>query len=91
MKSINETRYKLAPGTQVRAEDFGLLFYTMAGPRLYFVSCGHALEPDFFEGKDSLGQWLSRGKVPNLLCQARLAEIGKSLNQLEDKGVILEC
>ena len=91
MKSINETRYELAPGTQVREKDFGLLFYTMAGPRLYFVSCGKALEPDFFEGTVSLDQWLSRCKVQDPVSQDRLLEIEKSLNQLEEKGVILEC
>ena len=44
-----ERRYKLAPGTQVREEDFGLLFYTMRGPRLFFLKCGRLLEPGFFE------------------------------------------
>ena len=91
MKSINETRYELAPDTQVREEDFGLLFYTMAGPRLYFVSCGKALEPDFFKGKLTLDQWLSCCKVEDSVSQARLLEIEKSLNQLKKKGVILEC
>jgi len=91
MESINETRYELAPGTQVREEDFGLLFYTMAGPRLYFVSCGKALEPYFFEGKVTLDQWLSRRTVQDSFSKARLSEIEKSLNQLEERGVILEC
>lgn len=91
MKSINETRYELAPDTQVREEDFGLLFYTMVGPRLYFVSYGKALEPSFFEGKFTLGQWLSRCTVQESISKARLLEIEKSLNQLEKKGVILEC
>jgi putative mycofactocin binding protein MftB len=91
MESITATRYKLAPGTQLRVEDFGLLFYTMVGPRLYFVSCGKALEPSFFEGKVTLDQWLSRCTVQESISKARLLEIGKSLNQLEEKGVILEC
>jgi len=89
MGSINETRYELAPGTQVREEDFGLLFYTMAGPRLYFVSSGKALGPDFFKGKVTLDQWLSRCKVQESVSKALLIE--KSLNQLKNKGVIIEC
>ena len=91
MESITTARYRLAPGTQVRDEVFGLLFYTMAGPQLYFVSCGKALEPEFFKGKVSLDQWLSRCKVQDSVSQARLLEIEKSLNQLKEKGVILEC
>ena len=91
MESITTARYRLAPGTQVREEVFGLLFYTMAGPRLYFVSCGKALDPDFFEGTATLDQWLSRGKMPDTVSQARLLEIEKNLHQLTEKGVILEC
>ena len=90
MAGMNK-RYTLAAHTQVREEDFGLLFYTMTGPRLYFVSSSNALEPDFFEGKVSLDQWLSRCKVQNSDSKARLLEIQKSLNELKDKGVILEC
>ena len=50
-------RYRLAPGTQVREEDFGLLFYTKKGPRLFFLKCGRLLELDFFKGEASLAQW----------------------------------
>ena len=89
MASITAARYRLASGTQVREEDFGLLFYTMAGPRLYFLSSGKALEPDFFEGKVTLDQWLSRCKVQESVSKALLIE--KSLNQLKNKGVIFEC
>ncbi|CAB1063257.1 hypothetical protein D1BOALGB6SA_8040 [Olavius sp. associated proteobacterium Delta 1] len=91
MGSITATKYTLAPGTQVRQEDFGLLFYTMVGPRLYFVSCGNALEPNFFKGKVSLDTWLSHCKARNTVSKARLLDIEKSLNQLKEKGVVLEC
>ena len=46
---MNEKKYKLAPGTQVREEDFGLLFYTMSGPRLYFLNSGDLIQADFFD------------------------------------------
>ena len=91
MESITATRYILAADTQVREEDFGLLFYTMTGPRLYFVSSGKALKPNFFEGNVSLEQWLSRCKVQDSVSKARVTEIQKSLKKLKDKGVILEC
>ena len=91
MTSITAARYMLASGTQVRKEDFGMLFYTMAGPRLYFLSSGQALEPDFFEGRVTLDQWLSRRKMQDSVSKARLLKIEKSLNQLKEKGVILEC
>jgi putative mycofactocin binding protein MftB len=86
-----ETRYKLAPGSQVREEDFGLLFYTMAGPRLYFLSCGGLLDRDFFNGELTLEKWIrqstGRGFVPKTLIRS----LKDSLNQLQEKGVIIEC
>jgi len=91
MDHIAKRKYKLAPKIQVREEAFGLLFYTMMGPQLYFVSSGKALEPNFFEGKVTLDQWLFRCKVQDSASKARLLEIEKTLNQLKEKGVILEC
>lgn len=83
-------RYILAPGTQVREEDFGLLFYTMAGPRLYFVSSGELLGTCFFHGKHTMRQWIGKkfaGRVPH----KRLAEAERMLGELSRKGVIIEC
>jgi putative mycofactocin binding protein MftB len=80
-------KYKLAPGTQVREEDFGLLFYTMKGPRLYFLSCGSLLESGFFKGQEGLGDRL-KGKG---LSQTRALSLRSSLDQLKEKGVLLEC
>ena len=84
---VEEKRYKLGPGTQVREEDFGLLFYTMQGPRLYFLTCGSLLESGFFKGEAGLGDWL-KGKC---LSEARALSLKSSLDQLKEKGVILEC
>lgn len=82
--------YRLSPGTQTREEDFGLLFYTMQGPRLYFLSCGKWLSPSFFEGERTLDQWVRlRGDEP--VSVERMEGIRKSLDQLKDKGVIVEC
>ena len=83
---VEEKRYKLGPGTQVREEDFGLLFYTMQGPRLYFLTCGCLLESAFFEGKMTLSQCLKERR----LSADQSSGLECSLDQLREKGVILE-
>ncbi|MCG2721091.1 MAG: mycofactocin biosynthesis chaperone MftB [Thermodesulfovibrionales bacterium] len=91
METITESRYKLARGTQVRQENFGLLFYTMAGPRLYFLSSGELLDDPFFQGQSTLDQWIQKSTKQNSVPVARALEIKKTLDQLREKGVILEC
>jgi putative mycofactocin binding protein MftB len=86
-----ETRYKLAPGSQVREEDFGLLFYTMAGPRLYFLSCGGLLDRDFFKGNLTLETWIHHNSNGNAVSKTMIQSLKDSLNQLHQKGVIIEC
>lgn len=46
--SVKAMTYRLAAGTQVREEDFGLFFYTMKRPRLYFLSSGPLPDGIFF-------------------------------------------
>lgn len=83
-------KYKLAPGTQVREEDFGLLFYTMVGPRLYFLRSGSLLGSDFFCGEQTLEQWLEdHSQVEHIDTTAQY--IAKGLSGMIEKGVILEC
>lgn len=84
-----KTRYILAPGTQVREEDFGLLFYTMAGPRLFFLSSGKLLENHFFQGEFTLEQWISQQTHHDLAPKTRILALKKALNRLKEKGVIL--
>ncbi len=90
MVQIKEKRYKLAPGTQVRKEDFGLLFYTMAGPRLYFFPSGKLLEDHFFNGEMTLEQWMNREAGQGIISAHRISSLKTSLNRLKEKGVILE-
>ena len=90
MNKTDNSRYVLVSGTQVRKEDFGLLFYTMKGPRLYFLSSGSLLACSFFEGKLSLDQWIQmngKGAAPT----NRMKKIKEVLGQLAEKGVIIEC
>jgi putative mycofactocin binding protein MftB len=90
MNTMKNLRYILSSGTQVREEDFGLLFYTMRGPRLYFLSSGSLLAPSFFEGKRSLGQWMQMNRKEPAP-ENRIEKIKKVLGQLAEKGVIIEC
>ena len=90
MKLTKDPKYVLASGTQVREEDFGLLFYTMKGPRLYFLSSGPLLDGSFFQGELTLDEWIrvktEKGSAP----EERIGGIKTSLHQLKDKGVIVE-
>ena len=86
-----KTGYKLAPGTQVREEDFGLLFYTMGGPRLYFLSSGNLLESRFFQGELTLEQCAKQQTDQGPVPKSQILDLRKTLNQLKEKGVILEC
>ncbi|MCF8146894.1 MAG: mycofactocin biosynthesis chaperone MftB [Deltaproteobacteria bacterium] len=91
MTALSETRYRLSSGAQVREEDFGLLFYAMKGPRLFFLSCGSLLDPSFFQGEMSLDQWIkARGKA-GLPSEKAIKALEGSLSQLKEKGVIFEC
>lgn len=90
MIDMSNSRYKLARGSQVREEDFGLLFYRMNGPRLYFISSGDFLSPDFFKGEVSLKEWLDKGSRNNI-DDAGISGLIKILDQLKEKGVIIEC
>ena len=85
-----EKRYKLNSGSQVREEDFGLLFYTMDGPRLYFLSSGELLDPSFFCGELTVAQWMQRKGEEHLL-ERPMKSLKKALERLRDKGVIIEC
>lgn len=80
-------RFTLAPGTQVREEDFGLLFYTMKGPRLFFLKCGHLLDPGFFRGEMSLAQL----EKTHSLSKRTSLDLMHSFFLLKDKEIILEC
>ena len=83
-------KYKLAPGTQVREEDFGLLFYTMDGPRLYFVNSGELIQTDFFEDGVPREEWIRQHAGQDVVSTKAISELRKSLSQLSEKGVILE-
>ena len=83
------TRYRLAPGTQVREEDFGLLFYTIAGPRLYFLASGDLLKERFFGGQWTLAEWLAADPKGSPFSRSRIAGLEAGLDRLREKGVIV--
>ena len=84
-----ERKYSLTPGTQVREEAFGLLFYTMAGPRLYFLSSGAILDSRFFQGELTLEQWIDRRYEGPSVPKSQICRLKETLRQLQEKGVIL--
>ena len=86
-----EKKYRLASGTQVRQENFGLLFYTMKGPRLYFLPTGSHIGPSLFSGEISLQQAMAQKNRFDCDSNQGILKIAKSLEKLIDKGVILEC
>jgi putative mycofactocin binding protein MftB len=86
---MNHT-YILAPGTQVREEDFGLLFYSMPGPKLQFASSGNMLSSQFFIGKLTTKQWLAERDPGNTITSEQRLGLIKVLSQLTEKGVIIE-
>lgn len=87
---MSESKYKLRQGSQVREEDFGLLFYKMNGPRLYFISSGNLISPDFFKGDMTLEEWIDKNH-DNGLNEAKISKLREILVQLSEKGVIIEC
>ena len=86
-----EKRYALSSGTQVRKEDFGLLFYTMSGPRLYFLPSSDILPASYFDGKTELNSWLSNYQTSQSLSEKQIRGLAEALAQLVEKGVIHEC
>jgi putative mycofactocin binding protein MftB len=88
---MNEPKYKLAHGAQVREEDFGLLFYSMHGPRLYFLASGDLLQENFFQGHVSLESWVDKSHPMSKDIAVRILPLKRSLKTLADKGVIIEC
>jgi putative mycofactocin binding protein MftB len=90
MKPKKDLKYVLASGTQVREEDFGLLFYTMRGPRLYFLSSDQMLNSSFFQGELTLDE-CAQLKGEDHQSEERTEGIRNVLEQLRGKGVILEC
>ena len=91
MKPTKDPKYVLTSGTQVREEDFGLLFYTMNGPRLYFLSSGDLLDGSFFKGELTFNHWIRLKREEGSVPEERVGGIKKSLHELKDKGVIIEC
>jgi putative mycofactocin binding protein MftB len=88
---FDKIRYRLAPGSQVREEDFGLLFYTQQGPGLYFVGSGKLLGAEFFRGRQTLKAWSRQWDDPGPSAADRWSAVNSALESLRKKGVILAC
>jgi hypothetical protein len=82
-----DVTYKIAPGSQVRGERGGLLFYRRKGPRLYYLPCGSRMSPEFFSSGKTLREWLNGKEVPSGTIEA----LENALAGLEAKGVVHAC
>ena len=85
MGTTENIKFKLASGSKVREEDFGLLFYSMHGPRLFFINCGKVISPEFFMGEHSLKQWIEKHEKNTFSSTESLTNC---LLSLAEKGVI---
>jgi putative mycofactocin binding protein MftB len=74
----------------VRQEDFGLLFYTQSGPRLYFLPSADLLQESFFTGNQNLSQWLSSVHAQVPPTAAKIRSLEQALSELAQKGVLVE-
>lgn len=75
----------------MREEDFGLLFYTMAGPRLFFLGSGKLLGTGFFDGKLTLSQWIAQEGAAQDLREEQTTRLQEVLDSLRARGVLIEC
>ena len=82
---IADSGHRLAVGVQVRAEKKGLLFYNRKGPRLYFISSGELLTPDYFGSGRTLDDWLS---AVGIKTPATVTAVSDALAALVVKGVL---
>jgi putative mycofactocin binding protein MftB len=88
--TVNMSRkYKLTPGTQVREENFGLLFYTFEGPRLSFLPSGPLLSCEFFQGRISLSHWFENAGEYLKVSANQRRSLENALTDLCYKGVII--
>lgn len=85
-----DTKYRLAPGAQVREEDFGLLFYSMHGPRLFFLASKKLLGEEFFTSEITLREWIEKKMEQGPESFKKAAGLKKALENLKHKGVIVE-
>lgn len=90
MKKTVHYRHKLAQGTQVREEEFGLLFYTMTGPKLIILNCDYLISCDYFESNKTLDQWIQQQKKITTYAKDRIIELKNCIKQLVSKGIIIE-
>jgi putative mycofactocin binding protein MftB len=79
-----EAAYELAPGTRVRAERTGLLFYQRRGPRLHYLFCRSLLAPEFFSSGLTLREWLNGREVSSVVVES----LERALSALKTKGVV---
>lgn len=79
-----EPAFVLRPTSQVRKEQFGLLFYSSLGPKLLFAETGSALSCEFFSSNSV------QKKVLGSLPDDQKTIVLNFLRQLVKKGFAYE-
>ena len=83
--------FRLCEGVQVRKEDFGLLFYQYAGPKLFFVPSGDLVEESFFRDETTFDDLIcflrDSSECPDETIETRLSRL---LSLLKSKDLVYE-
>jgi len=74
--------YKLSPGTKVRKESFGLLFYNTKNTKLTFIESGRLISVDALEKESSESDFLGNDETIN-------QKIKSALEKLVKRGLLL--
>ena len=69
--------YKLAPGTKVRPESFGLLFYNTKNTKLTFIESGGLIGIDALEKESPEGDFLGADESANRKIKSVLEKLVK--------------
>ncbi len=87
---LTDMIYRLAKGVQVRKEDWGLLFYSQAESKIYFVKSGNRLHPAYSDGSfqpDSLCCDEANGTKTS--SQVIGHPVQKLISHLVERGIIV--
>ena len=86
------TGYRLASGTQVRKEDWGLLFYSQTHHKVSFIRSSDWLFPSYFDGT-----WNSEGMLADIAqrkeasAEAVAPSVAKLIGHLVERGMIVDA
>jgi putative mycofactocin binding protein MftB len=69
--------YKLSPGTRVRKESFGLLFYNTKNTRLTFIDSGNLISVETLENESPEADFMGNDETNNRKIKGLLKNLVK--------------